>query len=308
MSCCFLNLCRSSTTNFYGEFLRALEHKIDCHPQTWGALFCANNEAYVVTLEAVFFVLYSFVFRFFLITPFRNIALAGFSRITAILEDQVESTIFTNHKMKALDRSTSWLWFLLGPMKSAGPKISAPMLLIRSQTNILVIFFMISQRESERGFASSLLGSTKIRPHCQPPNLQLISNRQISSIWLSGITGFSARHRKSFPMSMTFGWNRKVLSVTFPALAGWNQTIDLDTLSNEKNDQTMALDWSFFFLPWYCGRVIECFPATTSPKPMVETQKWYSECRRHGRLTIAFEAKWFGRELATLQRKKGKFR
>ncbi len=47
-------------------------------------------------------------------------------------------------------------------------------------------------------------------------NSQLMSNAQVSSIWLAGMTGFSARHLSSFPMSAALGWNLSVLLVTFP--------------------------------------------------------------------------------------------
>ena len=54
---------------------------------------------------------------------------------------------------------------------------------------------------------------------------QLMSKFHVSSIWEAGITGFSARHRKTFPMSLTLGWNRRVLEVTLPPSEGCKITL-----------------------------------------------------------------------------------
>ena len=56
--------------------------------------------------------------------------------------------------------------------------------------------------------------------------LQLMSRLHASSICEAGITGFSARHLRTFPMSLTFGWNRRVLDVTLPPSLGCKKIED----------------------------------------------------------------------------------
>ena len=65
-------------------------------------------------------------------------------------------------------------------------------------------------------------------------NLQLTSNVQVSSICEAGITGFSARHRRIFPMSSTLGWNLNVLDVRLPPSDGWKKRIN-KSVGNTKN-------------------------------------------------------------------------
>lgn len=50
-----------------------------------------------------------------------------------------------------------------------------------------------------------------------------MSKFHVSSIWLAGITGFSALHLNSFPVSLALGWNLRVLSVTFPYSRGYKK-------------------------------------------------------------------------------------